>query len=295
MAKTKAKKTTTVIDLESSVSEVSKHSKSSQHSSSDSQARRNKSTKPDHGEIMSLLATSPWFLNIPRGKRSKRMIRRQNAGRAASKQSRRLQSGAFEKRRISHRKTDHAASKQIKRLPTRISHKNADHEVLEENKRLDTGAFESYLENLWKSFSVDKRTSFTYLDCLWFTLYKRVSLKAKVLSWIEKKHIFSKKYVFVPIVCWRHWSLLILCHFGESLQSETRTTCMVLLDSLESADPRRLEPDIRKFVLDIYKAEGRPETKDYVYKIPLLVPKMIKSWFTREGLEGFCEKLESLK
>lgn len=30
-----------------------------------------------------------------------------------------------------------------------------------------------------------------------------------------------------------------------------------------------------RFVLDIFKAEGRPETKDYVYKIPLLVPKVI--------------------
>ena len=30
-----------------------------------------------------------------------------------------------------------------------------------------------------------------------------------------------------------------------------------------------------RFVLDIYKAEGRPETEEYVYKIPLLVPKVI--------------------
>ena len=101
---------------------------------------------------MSFLATSPWFLNIPRGKRSKRMIRKKNAGHAASKHNgaskhnRRLQSGTFEKRRISHRNTDHAASKQIKGLSTRISHKNADHEASEQNKRLDSGAFESYLE-----------------------------------------------------------------------------------------------------------------------------------------------------
>ena len=100
----------------------------------------------------------------------------------------------------------------------------------------------------------------------------------------------------------RYWSLLIFCHFGESIKSETRTPCMLLLDSLEKANPRRLEPDIRKyvcqnlppcvgiivysmfwfiffisfrFVLDIYKAEGRLETKDFIYQIPLLVPKVI--------------------
>ena len=41
------------------------------------------------------------------------------------------------------------------------------------------------------SFSEDKKTSFTYLDCLWF----------EVLTWIQKD-IISKKYVLVPIVCW---------------------------------------------------------------------------------------------
>lgn len=198
-------------------------------------------------------------------------------------------------------------------------------------EKLNSGAFECYFQNLWRSFSEDKRTSFAYLDCLWFGLYRKPSHKAKVLTWIQKKHIFSKKYVFVPIVCWSHWSLLIFCHFGESLQSETRTPCMLLLDSLEKANPRRLEPEIRKFVLDIYKAEGRLETKDSIYGIPLLVPEvpqqrndvecgsfvlyfinlfvesapedfsmesypyfMKKNWFTPEGLESFCKKMESL-
>lgn len=45
-----------------------------------------------------------------------------------------------------------------------------------------------------------------------------------------------------------HWSLLILCHFGET-KSKTRTPCMILLDSLHMANPNRLEPEIRKYVL----------------------------------------------
>ncbi|KAK7833408.1 hypothetical protein CFP56_025662 [Quercus suber] len=51
-----------------------------------------------------------------------------------------------------------------------------------------------------------------------------------------------------PIKPRHHWSLLIFCHFGESKKSETRTPCMLLLDSLEKANPRQLEPDIRKYV-----------------------------------------------
>ncbi|KAJ6900038.1 ubiquitin-like-specific protease 2B [Populus alba x Populus x berolinensis] len=141
-------------------------------------------------------------------------------------------------------------------------------------KELDSVSFNCYMENLWKSFSEDKKMSFAYLDSLWFTMYTDASSGVKVLEWIKRKHIFSKKYVLVPIVRWCHWSLLIFCHFGESLLSENITPCMLLLDSLEMASPKRLEPDIRKFVWDIYESEGRPENKHMISQIPLLVPKV---------------------
>ncbi|CAN1192971.1 Probable ubiquitin-like-specific protease 2A [Linum perenne] len=129
-----------------------------------------------------------------------------------------------------------------------------------------------------------------------------------------------------------HWNLLILCNLGESLDTETAVRpCMLLLDSLENADPRRIEPSIRKFLLDIYKSEGRAETKQSIRKIPLLVPKvpqqtndeecgryvlyyvhlfmqaapqsfsmedypnfMTRDWFTPECLEHFFEELDSV-
>ncbi|RVW75312.1 hypothetical protein CK203_055343 [Vitis vinifera] len=169
--------------------------------------------------------------------------------------------------------------------------------IRKEKKKLDTAAFEWYFRNLWKSFSDDKKSSFGYLDCLW-----------------------------------NHWSLLILCHFGESLESKIRAPCMLLLDSLQMANPKRLEPNIRKFVFDIYKEEGRPESKQLISKIPLLVPKvpqqrngeecgnfvlyfinlfmdgapenfsvsegypyfMKKNWFGPEALEHFFRKLDSI-
>ncbi|KAJ9678484.1 hypothetical protein PVL29_020621 [Vitis rotundifolia] len=204
--------------------------------------------------------------------------------------------------------------------------------IHKEKKKLDTAAFEWYFRNLWKSFSDDKKSSFGYLDCLWFSFYLKTSSREKVLNWIKKKRIFSKKYVFVPIVCWNHWSLLILCHFGESLESKIRAPCMLLLDSLQMANPKRLEPNIRKFVFDIYKEEGRPESKQLITKIPMLVPKvpqqrngeecgnfvlyfinlfmdgapenfsvsegypyfMKKNWFGPEALEHFFRKLDSI-
>ncbi|KAL0371011.1 UNVERIFIED_CONTAM: hypothetical protein Sangu_0419200 [Sesamum angustifolium] len=78
------------------------------------------------------------------------------------------------------------------------------------------------------------------------------------------------------------------------LESSTRTPCMLLLDSLHTLGPLRLEPLIRRFVLDIYETEDRPECKDMVQNIPLLVPQMKEDWFTEEELEGFYKRLESL-
>lgn len=152
--------------------------------------------------------------------------------------------------------------------------KNVRQTNFSNEKKLDTNLFESYLEDLWSRISEEKRSSYAYIDCLWFSLYKDEMTKEKVLRWIKRKQIFSRKYVFVPIVCWGHWSLLILCHFGEKRQIKTRKPCMLLLDSLHSTGPKRLEPDIRRFVLDIYKSEGRKEGEEFISKIPLLIPKV---------------------
>ncbi|KAH1126400.1 hypothetical protein GLYMA_06G172800v4 [Glycine max] len=69
---------------------------------------------------------------------------------------------------------------------------------------------------------------------------------------------------------------------------------MLLLDSLEMANPRRLKPKIRRFVLDIYRTGDRPEAKHLISRIPFLVPKMKKDWFTFEDLDRFYERLGSL-
>ncbi|KAL3506729.1 hypothetical protein ACH5RR_032111 [Cinchona calisaya] len=197
--------------------------------------------------------------------------------------------------------------------------------------KLDSKTFERYMEGIWSRFSEEKRNSFTYLDSLWFSLYLQDCFKEKVLNWIKRKNIFSKKYVIVPIVIWSHWNLLILCNFGECPQSESRAPCMLLLDSLQMMNPTLLEPGIRKFVLDIHKVEQRSGNKQSIRKIPLLIPKvpqqrngeecgyyvlyyislflenapknfsiskgypyfMKEDWFTLERLDNFCEELNS--
>ncbi|KAK6796549.1 hypothetical protein RDI58_004250 [Solanum bulbocastanum] len=216
-------------------------------------------------------------------------------------------------------------------IPQRASRCHGQSRRNNSQKGLGSSKFELYLESIWKLHPEDRRNTFTYLDSLWFSLYSERSHKAKVLNWIAKKKIFSKEYVFVPIVLWGHWSLLIFCHLGESLQSKERSPCMLLLDSLHMANPERFDPGIRKFVIDLFKAEQRPETKDQIMKIPLMIPKvpqqrndedcgnfvlfyinlflesapenfsiskgypyfMTEDWFTPERLEYFLQKVQS--
>uniref|UniRef100_A0A7N0UYN0 Ubiquitin-like protease family profile domain-containing protein n=1 Tax=Kalanchoe fedtschenkoi TaxID=63787 RepID=A0A7N0UYN0_KALFE len=140
--------------------------------------------------------------------------------------------------------------------------------------KLNTTTFHTYFRSMWDRYSEDKKASFAYLDCLWFSLYYDPASRQKVLLWIKKEAIFSKAYVIVPIVLWGHWNLLILCHFDQNTESSTRRPCMLLLDSLENTGPRRYETEIRKFVFDVFQAMGRSETKKMLSKIPFVVPKV---------------------
>ncbi|KAL7151982.1 hypothetical protein ABFS83_04G067500 [Erythranthe nasuta] len=192
--------------------------------------------------------------------------------------------------------------------------------------RLHDTLFDHCFRNIRRESSEEKKNPCTYLSCYWFYMYTNDSNREKVLGWIKKRGIFSKRYVFVPIVLWSHWSLLIFCNFGGS------SPCMLLLDSLHTLGPLRLETLIRRLVLDIYETEDRPEDRDIVEKIPLLVPKvpqqrngnecgvfvlyyinlflesapqsfsissgypyfMREDWFTEEELERFYDRLEFL-
>ncbi|MCD9645106.1 hypothetical protein HAX54_033782 [Datura stramonium] len=47
-----------------------------------------------------------------------------------------------------------------------------------------------------------------------------------------------------------------------------------------------------RFVVDLFKAEQRPETKDQIRKNPLMIPKMTEDWFTLERMECFFQELQ---
>ncbi|CAM0874854.1 unnamed protein product [Alopecurus aequalis] len=143
--------------------------------------------------------------------------------------------------------------------------------------KLDTCIFDLYMEDLWKQIDEDKKSAYAYLDSLWFSSYVNASgeKKLKILKWTKSLKIFSRQYVFVPIVCWGHWSLLVLCHFDETDCSDAKKgPRMLLLDSLNRTDPARLQSDIRRFIRGIYETEERAESVHFINRIRLEFPKV---------------------
>ncbi|KAF7033123.1 hypothetical protein CFC21_044248 [Triticum aestivum] len=110
---------------------------------------------------------------------------------------------------------------------------------------LDVEIFEL---DLWTGIHPEKKSDYAYLDSMWFDMYIIGKHKSKVLKWVKAKKIFTRRYVFVPIVYWGHWSLLVLCNFGETNYLGTpKGPRILLLDSLRTTQPKRLPSVINRF------------------------------------------------
>ncbi|PNT63920.1 hypothetical protein BRADI_4g22347v3 [Brachypodium distachyon] len=140
-------------------------------------------------------------------------------------------------------------------------HRSSKHIVTsrEEKKKdkLDTHIFELYMEDLWTRIDEDKKSVYTYFDSLWFNNY---------IQGMSRFHFPGNR---------GHWSLLVLCHFDNTDCSDTKKgPRMLVLDSLNTAGPTRVQSSIRRFILDIYKTEEREESKDFIDRIRLEFPKV---------------------
>ncbi|MQL71840.1 hypothetical protein Taro_004153 [Colocasia esculenta] len=97
---------------------------------------------------------------------------------------------------------------------------------------------------LWSILSAEHLKNNDYWDYLRFPYYKsNTSQRKKMLTWVKDKEVFLKKYSFVPICMWGHWSLVILCH-----EEEDDLPFIILLDSLHSIDPTKFVRLIQRLI-----------------------------------------------
>ncbi|XP_017218175.1 uncharacterized protein LOC108195712 [Daucus carota subsp. sativus] len=209
----------------------------------------------------------------PQPKQSKRRINPVKASNSACKQSQHPRQRKNRKRVAAD--LDDSEAEQTRASVSR-AHRQSRRRVRNARQKgmLDDKLLNKYLGDLWQTIPREKKDSHDYIDCLWFEMYLEGDRK-KPLGYIKRDRKFSKKYVFLPICLYNHWSLLIFCHVGEDLQSKAATPCILLLDSMRKNNPKQdIEKVLREFLLDIYEGEGRSVSKQQIDKIPLLVPKV---------------------
>ncbi|WOH15440.1 hypothetical protein DCAR_0934981 [Daucus carota subsp. sativus] len=90
--------------------------------------------------------------------------------------------------------------------------------------------------------------------------------------WRQK--VFSSRYVFIPMCQSNHWNLLIICNIGEDMNSETKSPCIFLLDSLQFGEATRLETKLREFVFHLYESGNRKESVEEIFNIPYNIPSI---------------------
>ncbi|XP_003576171.1 probable ubiquitin-like-specific protease 2B [Brachypodium distachyon] len=142
---------------------------------------------------------------------------------------------------------------------------------------LDTETFEIFMEDVWTSIDPEEKINYEYFDSLLFYIYTIGNDKNKsdVLERIKDKKIFSKQYVFVPIILWGHWNLLVLSNFGKKNYLGTKKgPRMLLLDSLKTTNPTRLRSAISKFIVDILKIQEREELQQFIKEVKLEIPEV---------------------
>lgn len=146
--------------------------------------------------------------------------------------------------------------------PPKISNHSSAYNVRDKTSKgmLDDEFFELYMKDLWTGIDPEKKSDYSYLDSLWLDMYIIGKHKSKVLKWVKAKKIFTRRYVFIHVVYWGHWSLLVLCNFDETNYLGTpKGPHMLLLDSLRTTQPKRLPAVINSFIIDILKTEEREE------------------------------------
>ncbi|EPS60553.1 hypothetical protein M569_14251, partial [Genlisea aurea] len=129
-----------------------------------------------------------------------------------------------------------------------------------------------YCRRIQEQIPIPLKNNCSFFDCLFFNEYAKAKEIPHIDRIIKKEKLFSKRYIFVPVVQSSHWFLLILCHFGNK-----KLRCILLLDSLGYGNKSYVEPSIRsRFVSQFYERKRPKETPQDLKSIPILCPKVPK-------------------
>ncbi|CAA7037749.1 unnamed protein product [Microthlaspi erraticum] len=153
-----------------------------------------------------------------------------------------------------------------------------DIELLKPRRFINDTIIDFYIKYLKSRIPPEKRDRFHFFNCFFFRKLANLDKGSpstfggkeayqRVQKWTKNVDIFEKDYIFVPINCSFHWSLIIICHPGESVPSHAENTprvpCILHLDSIKGSHKGGLINIFPSYLHEEWKARNGDATIDF--------------------------------
>jgi sentrin-specific protease 7 len=114
--------------------------------------------------------------------------------------------------------------------PDAVVVRKQDIELLKPRRFINDTIIDFYIKYLKNRISPKERGRFHFFNCFFFRKLANLDKGTpstcggreayqRVQKWTKNVDLFEKDYIFIPINCSFHWSLVIICHPGELVPS----------------------------------------------------------------------------
>ncbi|XP_024005394.1 probable ubiquitin-like-specific protease 2A [Eutrema salsugineum] len=144
-----------------------------------------------------------------------------------------------------------------------------DIELLKPRRFINDTIIDFYITYLKSRISPEERGRFHFFNCFFFRKLANLDKDSpsafggreayqRVQKWTKNVDLFEKDYIFIPINCSFHWSLIIICHPGELVPSPvknpSRVPCILHLDSIKGSHKDGLVNIFPSYLREEWKA-----------------------------------------
>ncbi|VVB10515.1 unnamed protein product [Arabis nemorensis] len=134
--------------------------------------------------------------------------------------------------------------------PDAVVVRKQDIELLKPRRFVNDTIIDFYIKYLKSRIPPEEQGRFHFFNCFFFRKLANLDKGSpstfggkeayqRVQKWTKNVDLFEKDYIFIPINCSFHWSLIIICHPGESVPSHVenppRLPCILHLDSIKGS------------------------------------------------------------
>ncbi|KAL8487824.1 hypothetical protein ACS0TY_024224 [Phlomoides rotata] len=200
--------------------------------------------------------------------------------------------------------------------PDAVSISKSDADLLLPDTFVNDTIIDFYIKYLRARQKVDERTKFHFFNSFFFrkladmdrdpsSAFDGKAAFQRVRKWTRKVNLLEKDFIFIPVNYSYHWSLIVICYFGEVASykddgKSVRVPCVLHMDSLRG-NHIGLKDLIQSYLWEEWKERQKGTCEDLYEKfknlkfVPLELPQQQNSFdcglFLLHYVELFLEQL----